>query len=536
MKKQILIITAFCFLFPFENQAKTLFVATNGNDTTGTGSITAPFASIMKAHLSVVAGDTVFVRGGTYKMTDSQISSYSSVFAYVFTLDKSGTSASKRICYWAYPGEKPVFDMSAVKPANYRVYVFYTKGSFIHLKGLEVVGTQVTILTHTQSICFFNEGSSNVFEQLSMHDGMAIGFYLTKGSNNLVLNCDAYNNWDNVSENKKGGNTDGFGFHGNKGATGNVMSGCRAWFNSDDGYDCISNLENVIFENCWAFYNGYSSALSSLGDGNGFKAGGYGQAPVVSSLPNPIPSNTIRFCMAYRNKASGFYANHHVVTGNKWYNNTAYRNGTNYNMLSQQITKSTKTGNDTTIDCAGINHILHNNLSFRYSTQTETANMGTSINTYNTFSSNSGVTVDANDFLSIDEFLLIAPRQADGSLPEVNFLKLKEGSDLIDKGMNLGFAFTGPAPDLGAFESRYSTGIPDLSTDEQIVFYPNPVQQNMYFKQHLNQVEIFNFEGKVVFTAENITQINLSSFANGIYLIKVKQPDHSILVRKFIKI
>ena len=41
-----------------------------------------------------------------------------------------------------------------------------------------------------------------------MHDGMAIGFYLVRGSNNLVLNCDAYNNYDPVSENGTGGNVD----------------------------------------------------------------------------------------------------------------------------------------------------------------------------------------------------------------------------------------------------------------------------------------------------------------------------------------
>ena len=46
-----------------------------------------------------------------------------------------------------------------------------------------------------------------------MHDGMAIGFYLSKGKNNLVLNCDAYNNYDNFSEGIKGGNVDGFGGH-----------------------------------------------------------------------------------------------------------------------------------------------------------------------------------------------------------------------------------------------------------------------------------------------------------------------------------
>jgi hypothetical protein len=36
-------------------------------------------------------------------------------------------------------------------------------------------------------------GDHCIYENLSMHDGMAIGFYITKGSNNLVLNCDAYN-------------------------------------------------------------------------------------------------------------------------------------------------------------------------------------------------------------------------------------------------------------------------------------------------------------------------------------------------------
>ena len=69
-----------------------------------------------------------------------------------------------------------------------------------------------------------------------MHDGMAIGFYLVRGSNNLVLNCDAYNNFDPVSENGTGGNVDGFGGHpASASYTGNVFKGCRAWYNSDDG-------------------------------------------------------------------------------------------------------------------------------------------------------------------------------------------------------------------------------------------------------------------------------------------------------------
>lgn len=443
------------FLQYYDGFSKVYYVSTTGNDS-NSGSVNDPFATVQRAQTAAVAGDTVYVRGGKYVMSEAQIAKYSSIWAYVTYLDKSG-SAGNRIKYWAYPGEKPVFDYSAVKPAGYRVNAFQVMGSYIHIKGIEVTGVQVTITTHTQSECFENQGSNNIFEQLSMHDGQAIGFYLTKGSNNLVLNCDAYQNWDNTSEDKKGGNTDGFGFHPNKGSTGNMIKGCRAWFNSDDGYDCINSYESVVFDSCWSFYNGYSTSFSSLGDGNGFKAGGYGQAPVVSGLPNPIPAHTVRFCMAYRNKANGIYANHHVETGSYWYNNTAYRNSTNFNMLSQRITKSSKTGADTTLDCPGFNHILNNNVSFRYSSQRDTQNIGsTCVNTYNTFSPNSGLVVDASDFVSTDENLLISPRQANGNLPVNGFLKLVKGSDLIDKGKNLGFTFNGSAPDLGAFETKAS--------------------------------------------------------------------------------
>lgn len=50
------------------------------------------------------------------------------------------------------------FDLSAVKPENERVIVFYVSGSYLHFRNIEVVGTQVTIVGHTQSECFRNEG------------------------------------------------------------------------------------------------------------------------------------------------------------------------------------------------------------------------------------------------------------------------------------------------------------------------------------------------------------------------------------------
>lgn len=369
-----------------------------------------------------------------------------------------------------------------------------------------------------------------------MHDGMGIGFYLQKGSNNLVLNCDAYRNWDTVSETKKGENVDGFGFHPSKGSTGNVIRGCRAWFNSDDGYDCISANESVSFENCWAFYNGYSSSFASLANGNGLKIGGFGQAPVVSSLPNPVPVHVVKFCLSVRNKSNGFYANHQVETGSLFYNNTAYRNGCNYNMLSQKIAKSTKTGNDTTLDCPGIRHILHNNLSYKLSNTKDTLNIGTSNMAFNSFTPGIGITVDANDFLSTDEAQLISARKADGSLPDIAFLHLKAGSDLIDKGTNLKFAYAGSAPDLGAFEYQASTPLEQIAVDNQLC-YPNPAKDLLNFRDVEEKLaEIINMEGKTVWKGVCTSQIDISFLNKGLYLIKIKAEGKNPTVSKLIKI
>jgi hypothetical protein len=427
------------------------FVSPYGSDSNN-GDIRHPVLTLQKAQSIVQPGDTVYVRGGTYIIEASQITSYTKIQAYVILLDKSGTDG-KRINYWAYPDERPVFDFRNVTPANYRVHAFEITGSWLHLKGLEVTGVQVTITTsNTQSICFSNDGgSNNIYEQLSMYDGQGIGFFLTSGSNNLILNCDAYRNYDYISKaggGVNGGNVDGFGSHPSKGSTGNVFRGCRAWFNSDDGYDCINAFESTVFENCWAFYNGYSPGFVKRADGNGFKAGGYASRP-FPALPEPIPRNTVRFCLAVMNKANGFYSNHHLE-GSDWFNNTAYRNGTNYNMLNRKA----KTEDQYLIDGPGYNHVMKNNISF--------APQGKDIDKIDsarcTLDQNSfledGVTLSADDFVSLDTTLLTAPRRPDGSLPEIDFMQLKPTSKLIDNGSDTGLPFYGKAPDLGCFERK----------------------------------------------------------------------------------
>lgn len=449
---------------------KVYFVAPDGKDS-NKGTIDSPFATFNKAQEFVEPGDTVYFRGGTYNVRQDQYAYYSKTeimkrygsrtgWVIVNDVSKSGTE-NARINYFAYPGEKPVFNLEAIKPpfgevqTLAKVIVFHVKASWVHFKGLEIIGTQVTdVNSASQSECFRNEGSHNIYEQLSMHDGMAIGFFLTTGSYNLVLNCDAYRNHDTVSDHGRGGNTDGFGFHGDQGSIHNVIRGCRSWWNSDDGYDCINNAETVIIENCWAFYNGFhAGTFESAGDGTGFKMGGYGARPRQSDLPEFIPGNVVHHCLSYRNKINGFYANHHTIAGHQFYNNTAYRNNPNYCLLSQEILP----GAQNATDCDGYNHVLRNNISLYWEGFQEVTRLGSCVNVNNTFTPAFGAMATPGDFLNTtDDKQLEAPRKADGSLPDIEFLHLKQGSKLIDKGTYTGIPFNGKAPDLGAFETSYS--------------------------------------------------------------------------------
>lgn len=414
------------------------FVAPAGDDRSP-GSREQPFATLARAQAAASPGDTVHLRGGTYRMEESMIARRDRIWAHVILLHKSGRPG-KPIRYRAADGEKPVFDFSAVKPAGMRVHAFEVAGSHLHLEGISVTGVQVTATGHTQSICFSNTGSHNRYERLSMHDGMGIGFYLSRGKDNLILNCDAWNNHDPVSGNRRGGNVDGFGAHPRQGDTGNVFRGCRAWFNADDGFDCISSGESVRFEECWAFHNGFSPEFKTLADGNGFKAGGYGSTP-SARLPRTIPRHVVVRCLAVGNQSNGFYANHHPGGGD-WIHNSALANRrSNYNFLCRDRRNEK--------DVPGTGHRIQNNLGFKARNEVSQLDENNCEMAGNLF----GAGLAESDFLSVDPAALTAPRQADGSLPEIPLMRPSPAGKVIDRGVPLGLPFTGRAPDPGAYEA-----------------------------------------------------------------------------------
>lgn len=436
MRFLLLLVTAFCLPL----QASEYFVAPNGNDGYE-GTLTRPIASLKRAQELAKPGDTVYIRGGNYLLTEAQIMAREQNRALVIHLDKSGLP-EKPIRYQAYQQERPVFDFSAVKPAQQRVHALRVSGSWLQLSGLTTVGVQVTITGHTQSINIENLGSNNLFERLTMRDGQGIGFWLGKGSNNLVLNCDAYNNHDFTSENRRGGNVDGFGFHVPRGSINNIFRGCRAWYNSDDGFDSISTQESHRLENCWAFYNGTNAKSEALGDGNGFKVGGYAGTP-VQRLPQVIPRHVVIGCIAAKNRSSGFYSNHQMG-GIDFLANSSFRNRRNFNMLGR--------ARDHSGDVPGYDHVIRNNVSFGGTSDLENVDRQRCQISHNSFDLKAPLTV--KDFVSLDEKELLKPRLPNGDLPTVNFMMPQRGSVLIDRGIEVGRKFFGVKPDIGAQEQQ----------------------------------------------------------------------------------
>ena len=103
-----------------------------------------------------------------------------------------------------------------------------------------------TSINHESWCVYVIGGSNNTFEMLDAHHNMGPGFFIQAGGNNTFLNCDSHENEDTLTSNGDGQSADGFGCHPNQaGDTGNVFRGCRAWWNSDDGWDFINSAGGV---------------------------------------------------------------------------------------------------------------------------------------------------------------------------------------------------------------------------------------------------------------------------------------------------
>ncbi len=401
----------------------TYYLSPTGSDGTGDGSISKPWFTFEKAWDVLIPGDVLYLRGGTYLLPNSQI---------LTGLD--GTSGD-HISILAYSNEKPV--ISKASGFTYGTFCgVYFEGDYFDWKGITFSGfTQVSSGQIWNTMIIQNANHNN-FEQLTFKNSM-IGLDLNENStDNLILNCDFHHNYDPLSGDSYG-NADGANAHTSIGTT-NTFRGCRFYYNSDDGLDFYNGDGLLIVDKCWSWMNGYRENKVTLGgDGYGFKGG------VTATDQGTSHLRTVTNSIAFHNAQGGFGQN--AARCIFWiYNNVTYHNndGDGYHLAYSY-------------DSYGgtpYPHIIRNNIAYQNQNSggLEYAFSANTVHDHNTW--NGVVTLTSADFLSLDSTGVSGARQSDGSLPQLNFLRLAAGSDLIDAGIDVGIDYSAPAPDMGAFE------------------------------------------------------------------------------------
>lgn len=428
------------------------YVAPNGNDL-NPGTISSPWLTWQKAFDTAQPGDTVYYRGGIYPLTATD-----GTGIIYDPSDGHGNDGERnnRIYHLAYPGEKPILDCSnlATTP-NYASYGLKISNlDYVTFSGLTV--RNLNQLDCTEFACDIMVGvqlttSNNIIiDQFTIHDIAGIGFRSSSNDTVLIINSDAYNCCDTLHLSMPGQYGTGFNTSGTNENGYVTYKGCRAWQCSDQSFSS-PGFGTVVFDGNWAFNNGYLT-----GNGNGFKIGYL----VSNNKATKIVKNNLAFYCGNYLAADGITTNDDETRfgfTSYIYNNTTYK-CSRYGIVTYQASTPS-------IRYIANNIAYDNNGRFEYLLLGE--------NTTNlTNSWNAGVTITDDDFISVDSTGVTGARQSDGSLPDLDFLKLKSTSDLIDIGTNIGLDYSGSLPDIGAFE--YDGDIDSTLTD--ILIFTLPTQ------------------------------------------------------------
>ena len=424
MKRLAFIIIA-CLLFS-AGFAKQYFIAPNGDDT-NPGTIESPFGGFDVAYAAAQAGDTIWVRGGKHTVST------------IWAISKAG-NVNAYYNLWGYApdiakGDSVILNVTASNGIRIQL-----GGQYWHIKGL--------VIQNSADNGLRIEGSYNIVENCIFRYNSDSGLTIQQSNGtmpndgsiaayNLILNCDSYLNDKNVD------NADGFSCKLSPGA-GNIFRGCRSWANGDDGFDFYYSRFQIIVEDCWTFRNGLKG-----GNGNGFKSNGSASS---SSTPRTQAPHVYIRCIAFDHKYKsgsnnkGFDQNHNEG------------NVSMINCLSFDNEKNFAYSEDTQ---NGKNHVFRNCVAFEPYSETlartlipgEVINPGTDTeisydksntwfgntidaryNTWNMTASIPGWNPSRADYESLTLTNAIAHREANGSLPNNGFGRLKTDSKLKNAG------------------------------------------------------------------------------------------------------
>ena len=434
-------------VFAFATASATdIHVATTGSDTND-GTEAAPLATIHKAMELVKAGDRILVHEGTYTISER------------IKIPELPTNADKRCELRAWPESavgKVIIDGSAM---NHTTMNEFKMGRCIYVNHLANYWTFYgLVLQNAEDNGMKVEGSYNIIERCTFRwnndTGLQIGMFkdftieetksfpisgqpqfnpgYTYCRYNKVINCDSYENADARTYNGSDdyGDADGFAcklFPG----PGTEFHGCRAWTNSDDNWDLYMVYHPVVIDSCWAYNAGRTKDGKDVGNGNGFKLGGGGTSG-GAAFAQSTGAHVVTNCVAFGNLKKGFdqnnaYEGMYILNCVGWGNDFNYRFSTEFKYGLMDIH-----------NCIGWGAKSNNHEFLSSGPEHNTQyNSWTDIDGCEPIKDKKIKTKDySGEFQSLSVADFQADREADGSLPNNGFARLKETSTVFkDKGM-----------------------------------------------------------------------------------------------------
>jgi parallel beta-helix repeat protein len=325
---------------------KTYYVATNGSDS-NPGTISQPFGSIRKSVSVLQAGDTVYIRGGTY---NQNLNSNRDVIP-------NGTSWSNAVTIAAYPGETvTITGPTGDQVINIASTTLNPTQRYIVFDGLIIDGVNVRggnpaigigsdgIHAPPDHIRFINIEVKNVNSTNGQPGGAAPGILAT-GTFHEFVNCNVHNNGLTTDP----GGWAGYGFYVN--GSDHLIENCQIHDNGGYGiqaYKWGGGADRITIRNNQIYNNGlYSTATTGgliVASGSGHKV--YNN--IVQGNYDGIEVNCSN-CLVYNN----------TVYGNRSLGIAIGAAGVN-SLIKNNISYSNALSN---VDDSGSGNVLSNNLT-----------------------------------------------------------------------------------------------------------------------------------------------------------------------------
>ena len=281
---------------------RVIHVSVAGGSDKNPGTSSSPIRSIQHGIALARPGDTVLIAPGVYRFQGST--------QYGLNLSKSGTSSAPITLRGSGPGV--ILDCSA-KTSRRTLYCLNVNGDYWRLINFSVRGAKQNSEGAWAVGIHIENASNNLLDKVYSFDHQGPGILVIGDSrNNLLRNCKSHSNYDPRSK-TPGGNADGIGVTTiPRRATGNVISNCSSYNNSDDGFDLWMAEAPVTIQGSTASRNGWiPGTRQAAGDGVGFKLGRNTTGPLHQIIGN----------RAIGNRTSGFDNNGAVrrarLSGNK---------------------------------------------------------------------------------------------------------------------------------------------------------------------------------------------------------------------------